>query len=320
MRIPAGSAGSPCDVADVSPLDPDILGKMEPEDFEAAQALRESRAFADLSDWRKTLVRGSDAGTWLNDLLTADLASLPIGTSRPALLLSPTGRIRATVTVGSIYDGLILVQDPEQPSAVGALLAPYILSSDVELTDVSGSMSLLAFPGREPPGIPGTDSYRPSCLGPGADLVAKEGRDVAASETLAGLVRAGPESREVWRIERGIPRFPVDLTPESLPHEADLDAAIDYGKGCYLGQEAVAKVRNLGHPTWVVLAMHADGHIDPNEAVVGKGEEVGRVTSAARVDGRTAVIARVRWSARELPLASSSGATLRTSGLASIAA
>jgi tRNA-modifying protein YgfZ len=319
VRTPAGSAGSPCDVADVSPLDPDILGKMEPKDLEA-QALRESRAYSDLSDWRKTLVRGSDAGTWLNDLLTADLANLPIGTSRPALLLSPTGRIRATVTVGSIHDGLILVQDPEQPSAVGALLAPYILSSDVELTDASGSMSLLAFPGREPPGIPGTDSYRPSCLGPGADLVVKEGRDVAASETLAGLVRAGPESREVWRIERGIPRFPVDLTPESLPHEADLDAAIDYGKGCYLGQEAVAKVRNLGHPTWVVLAMHADGHIDPNEAVVGEGEEVGRVTSAASGDGRTAVIARVRWSARELPLASSSGATLRISGLASIAA
>ena len=293
---------------------------MEPHDSEAAQALRENRAFADLSDWGKTLVRGSDAGTWLNDLLTADLANLPRGTSRPALLLSPTGRIRATVTVGSIDEGLILVQDPEQPSAVGTLLAPYILSSDVELIDVSGSRSLLAFPGRELRGISGTDSYRPSCLGPGADLVVKESRDVAASEILDGLVRAGPESREVWRIERGIPRFPVDLTPESLPHEADLDAAIDYGKGCYLGQEAVAKVRNLGHPTWVVLAMHGDGHIDPNDAVVGEGEEVGRVTSAASVDGRTAVIARVRWSARELRLATSSGTPLRISGLASIAA
>lgn len=293
---------------------------MEPEDSEGAQALRENRAFADLSDWRKTLVRGSDAGTWLNDLLTADLANLPIGTSRPALLLSPTGRIRATVTVGSIDDGLILVQDPQQPSAAGTLLDPYILSSDVELTDVSASMNLLAFPGRDALNVPGTESYRPSSLGPGVDLVVRDNRDSAASKALEGLVLAGPESREMWRIERGIPRFPIDLTQESLPHEADLDAAIDYGKGCYLGQEAVAKVRNLGHPTWVVLAMQADGHIDPNDAVMGEGEEVGRVTSAARVDGRTALIARVRWSARELPLASSSGATLRISGLASIAA
>jgi tRNA-modifying protein YgfZ len=293
---------------------------MELEDVDAAIALREGRAFADLSDWRKILAHGPDARTWLNDLLTADLASLPTGTSRPALLLSPTGRIRATVTVGSINEGLILLQDPEQPSAVDALLAPYVLSSDVELTDVSASMALLAFPGRDAPEIPGTDSYRPSCLGPGADLIAQAGRDLPRSETIEGLVRAGPESLEVWRIERGIPRFPIDLTPESLPHEAGLDAAIDYGKGCYLGQEAVAKVRNLGHPTWVVLSMHADGHIDPDDTVVGEGEEVGRVTSVARVEGRTVIIARVRWSARELALATSSGATLRTSGLASIAA
>lgn len=293
---------------------------MEPDEADAATAPREGRAYADLSDWHRILVRGPDSRSWLNDLLTADIGTLSSGSSLPALLLSPTGRMRATVTVAAIGEGLLLIQDATQPSAIDALLAPYVLSSDVDLADVSESTSLFAFPGGEPPHIPGADSSRPSCLGPGADLIVPRTREDSSRRALEGLALVGPATLEAWRIHRGIPRFPIDLTPESLPHEADLDAAIDYEKGCYLGQEAVAKVRNLGHPTWVVLSMRAEGAVVPNDTVIGDGEEVGTVTSAARVDGDTAVIARVRWSARELALGTASGTPLQTSGLASTAA
>jgi folate-binding protein YgfZ len=221
------------------------------------------------------------------------------------------------VTVGSIQAGLILLQDPRQPSPIDALLGPYLLSSDVELADVSGSMTLLAFPEAEPPDMPGAESLLPSCLGPGQDLIVS-GKPTESS--LRGLVRVSHETVEAWRIHRGIPRFPVDLTPESLPHEADLDSAIDYEKGCYLGQEAVAKVRNLGHPPWVVLSMRAEGPVAAGDAVVGDENQAGTVTSAATVDGHTAVIARVRWSARDLALVTASGTPLQTSGLASTAA
>jgi tRNA-modifying protein YgfZ len=277
-------------------------------------AVREGRAYADLSDWRKVLVRGSDARDWLNDLLTAEIGTLSAGTSRPALLLSPTGRIRAMVTVGSMGTGLLLLQDPHQPSAIDALLAPYVLSSDVEMIDSGRSIRVLAFPDGNPPDVPGAESIRPSSLGPGADLVLS--REVTPP-SLEGLTEVGPESVEEWRIRRGIPRFPADLTPDSLPHEADLDAAIDYGKGCYLGQEAVAKVRNLGHPPWVVLKMRAEGAAAAGDVVVADGRDVGTVTSAAGVDGYTAVIARVRWAARDLDLRTASGAPLRSRGLAS---
>lgn len=291
---------------------------MDLDEARGVARLIEGPVYADLSDWHKVLVRGSDARGWLNDLLTADIDHLGTGSARPALLLSPTGRIRAMVTVGSIQAGLILLQDPRQPSAIDALLAPYLLSSDVELADVSGSMTLLAFPETEPPDMPGAEPLRPSCIGPGADLLVS-GKSTESS--LQGLVRVSHETMEAWRIHRGFPRFPVDLTPESLPHEADLDTAIDYGKGCYLGQEAVAKVRNLGHPPWVVLSMHAEGPVAAGDTVVGDEDaEVGTVTSAATVDGHTAVIARVRWSARDLALVTASGTPLQTSGLASTAA
>jgi tRNA-modifying protein YgfZ len=289
---------------------------MDLERTTASVALREGRAYADLSHWHKVLVRGSDSRTWLNDLLTADISMLSTGSSRRAFLLSPTGRIRAEVTVVSMGHGLHLFQEPIQPMAIDALLAPYVLSSDVELIDVSDSMDLLAFPGSEPPHVPGAEVTRPSCLGPGADLILSRTVERSTS-ALEALMQVSPESLERWRIDRGIPRFPLDLTPESLPHEADVDAAIDYQKGCYLGQEAVAKVRNLGHPTWVVLSLRSNVPVAPNDSVMGDGKEVGRVTSAASVDGQTAVIARVRWAAREQKLMTGSGAPLQATGIAS---
>jgi folate-binding protein YgfZ len=296
-----------------------MLKEMEPNQSGAAAALAQGRAYADLSRWRKVMVLGSDARTWLNDLLTADIGGLDAGSSRRALLLSPTGRIRAEVTVASMREGLHLFQDPIQPSAIDTLLAPYVLSSDVELVDVSRVKALLAFPGSDPPRVPDAETIRPSCLGRGADLILSPMLGSTA-QTLQGLTLAGPDALETWRIDKGIPKFPLDLTPESLPHEADLDEAIDYAKGCYLGQEAVAKVRNLGHPTWVVLSMRSDTPVAPSDSVMSDGNEVGRVTSAATVDGHTAVIARVRWSARQLPLTTGSGTPLQSSGIASTSA
>jgi tRNA-modifying protein YgfZ len=280
-------------------------------------ALPGRRAYADLSGWRKILVRGSDSRDWLNDLLTADIENLSLGSARPALLLSPTGRIRAMVTIGSIRMGLLLLQDPRQPSPIDGLLDPYILSSDVELSDVTEDVSVLAFPEAEPPEVPGAETIRPSSLGAGTDLVLTGPVEAISIE---GLRTLAPDVIEAWRIHKGIPRFPTDLTPDSLPHEANLDTAIDYEKGCYLGQEAVAKVRNLGHPPWVVLSMHAEGTVAAGEAVVGNGQEMGLVTSVAERDGQSALIARVRWSGRDLALETASGTPLRTSGLASTAA
>jgi tRNA-modifying protein YgfZ len=289
------------------------------EETGAFEALHDGRALADLSAWWKFRARGSDARAWLNDLLTSNIASLPDGASAPALLLSPTGRIRATVTVAALEEGLMVVQDPSQPSPIAQLLAPYILSSDVELIDVSETLALLAFPGRDAPAIAGGETYSPSCLGEGADLVVARSQAEAVRNQLDGFVQVHPDALDAWRIGRGVPRFPIDLTTESLPHEADLDSAIDYEKGCYLGQEAVAKVRNLGRPPWVVVSMQAEGRVRHGDVVMARGEDVGRVTSVAGADGRTAVIARIRRGARDLPLTTASGTRLLPSGTASTA-
>src|SRR5204862_6569993 len=114
-----------------------------------------------------------------------------------------------------------------------------------------------------------------------------------------GRPEGEPADYGTWCIKRGIPRFGIDLDEESLPQEAGWERFIDFTKGCFMGQEAMAKIRNMGgHPTRVVKAMRGDTTVAPGDAIVVAGSEVGAVTSGADAD----VIVRVRWDAREAPL------------------
>ncbi len=275
------------------------------------RALDEGRAFVDRARFRKIEVTGVDAGTWLNDLVTAGVEGLSAGEARPSLLLTPTGRIRADFHVVRTGAGYLLLQDPSQPRAVDDLLSPYVLSSDVRLLDVTDRLALFSLPGRTE--IPDDlTASRPATLGDGADVVAPSSEAGAARAALAAsLVEAGEEAVEIWRVRRGVARFPVDVDEDSLPAEAGLEPAIDLAKGCFLGQESVAKVRNLGHPPRVVLALRAEGPVGPGEPVVTGGQEVGRVTSAAPAPDGMALLARVRWEARSEALTTVAGEPLR---------
>lgn len=277
------------------------------------RALFEGRAFVDLSGWWKVHAVGREARAWLDDLITARVADLEEGAARRSLLLTPTGRIRADFTVAGLPEGFLLVQEPRQPEPLVRLLAPYLLSADVELRDRTHDLGLLAFPSRSAP-PPGRVSS-PSCLGSGFDLRLEPGETADAATREA--MEADAEAVEEWRVLAGAARFPVDLGPDSLPQEAGLDHAIEYAKGCFLGQEAAAKVRNLGHPPFVVLAMRADRTAHPGEPVRDEDREVGVVTSVAEADGRPAVIARVRWGAREAELRTAGGAVLSDPRVAS---
>jgi folate-binding protein YgfZ len=283
-------------------------------EVDRAELLATGRAFADLSGWRKVGVDGREALSWLQGLLTADLSDLAPGRARRSLLLSPTGQVRAEVTVAVPGGSILLLQDPLQPS-VADLLAPYVLSSDVRLDDRTDELTVLSFPGLSTePSVPGTAASSPSCLGRGVDLVAMaEDREGLVASLSRSFTPATAEDVEVWRVRAGIPRVGVDTAPEDLPQEAGLEEAVAFDKGCYLGQEAVARVRNLGHPRRVVLALEADRPVERGEPVLVEGAEVGRVTSSAPgPGGRGAVLlARVRWEARGGPFRTRSGTMLR---------
>jgi tRNA-modifying protein YgfZ len=287
---------------------------------EQVAALESGSGFVDLSSWRKVRVSGSDAAGWLNDLLSADLEGLAPGSARPSLLLSPTGRVRAQVSVIGLEDGFLLVQDSIQDAPIDRTLAPYVLSSNVALEDATASLAILAFPASNPPGAIAGRRAAPSALGGGVDVVLPPSglEEAGASSRAAGMIEAGPEAVETWRIRRGRARVGVDLGPEALPHEAAVDDQIAYHKGCFLGQEAVAKVRNLGHPPFVLLAVEAPSALSAGDPVRSGGKDAGLVTSATADDGHpgSAAIIRVRWSLRDAGLEAADGTSLQVRGVA----
>ena len=253
---------------------------------EQVRALDDGRAFVDVSDLRAILVSGPDAARWLNDLVTADVEGLAEGDAVRSLLLSPTGRIRADVHVWSRAEGFLLLQAPDQPRPVDELLAPYVLSSEVALERRSFDGSVV--------GLPGVPGWRFSAGAP------------------PDATRVEAEALEAWRIGRGVARFPVDLDEDSLPAEAGLDRepVVATAKGCYLGQESVAKIRNFGHPTRVVLRLTAAGPVEVGDPILADGDVKGLVTSANTRDRGVALLARVRWDARESDLRTAGGALL----------
>jgi folate-binding protein YgfZ len=279
---------------------------------EAIRALDTGLAYGELDGVTLTIVSGADARSWLGAIVTTDVASIGEHDSRPSLLLTPTGRIRASFHVLGLGErGFALAQGPGQPVPVRDLLAPFVLSSEVAIAP--SGLRLFAVPGRSDPPAEASEVWRPSVLGQGLDLLV-DADDGAALDDLrhrlgeAGLVASGPDAVEARRVRRGDPRFPTDLDQESLPAEAGWDAAptTDRAKGCFLGQEAVAKVANLGHPVRIAVTVAAPDALTPSEAVLAEGREVGVVTSA---DGALG-IARIRWDARDEPLTTSSGAFL----------
>jgi folate-binding protein YgfZ len=280
--------------------------------------------FAVLDDHRVLEVRGADANGWLHDLLTCDVEGLEAGRARHGLFLSPTGRIRADLWVARDRGRWWLVQGPSGIAA-RTLLAPFVLSADVELAPRPETVPVAVAPAEDtgsadPEGT--IASWRPTLLSPiapdGHDLLVPReatGR-VAAALSAMGRTRVDRTVLERWRITAGIPRFGVDLDEDTAPAEVGWDGAIDTTKGCFPGQEAVAKIRNLGHPPTVLLHLTSPSPVSPGEPVAlaeggSHGEPVGRVTSAtAAPDGGSIALARVRWASHEASLAASDGVPL----------
>lgn len=280
---------------------------------EMLRAIEEGRVFVEHADLVLVRVSGADASTWLNDLVTANVQRLERGETRPSLLLTPTGRIRAAFHVLGLSEREVLLAQPaDQPARVSDLLAPYVLSSDVTV-ETSTMLRLFSLPGAASAPSWAGEGWRPSVLGSGVGLLIggsqEEHADARRRLQDQGLAPAGLDAVEAVRISLGRPRFPVDLDEDSLPAEAGLDAppVTDRTKGCFLGQEAVAKVANLGHPTRVVLAGLAAGPVAVGDRVHTDGQEVGLVTSAAGAS----VILRVRWDARDAGLVTATGVPIR---------
>lgn len=275
----------------------------------------------DLTGRSEIAVAGRDRAEFLHGLVTNDVKKLRPGEGCAAALLTPRGKMLADLCVLCGPEELVVDADPELARTLDALFRKYIFFQQVTLENRTGITGVLHVEGWGAGEVVAKVLGRDAPVEPHASVLAPAGRAVretrggyegfdlrlprseAASARSAlvdaGAVPADPAVLEAARIEAGIPRWGAELTEDVLPDEAGLPARgyVSYTKGCYLGQETVARIRTYGHVNrHLVGILLAPDRVPAAGAEVRKGLlKVGAVTSAVRSGrlGRAVALAYV---------------------------
>lgn len=276
--------------------------------------LEAGRAIVDLSNRSVLSITGPDRLTWLNSITSQNLLGLSAGESSETLLLDATGRLEHAVRVIEDGETLWLLVEHDEADGLLAWLQSMRFMLRVELADRTaelatiGSLGSPALPIAAPHGIPlvWNDPWREVAPGghqyaigehPGSGwtwsetLIPREAMPSVVARVRNGeFAVAGLLAVEALRIAAWRPRFATEVDEKTIPHELDwLRTAVHLTKGCYRGQETVAKVHNLGHPPRRLVMLHLDGSegvLPARGSVVAVGagaerREVGLVTSSA---------------------------------------
>jgi folate-binding protein YgfZ len=281
---------------------------------------RESAALFDQSQRGKVELTGKDAGRFLHNLSSNDITGLTPGTGCEAFLLNVQARVVAHVLVYRLKDrdAYWLDVDPGLAAKVIQHLDRYLISEDVALADrtrdfvqfhLAGpqAKALVAKEGladlkelhlgladrgeftericrHDPLGVPGYDILCP----------AANAAPVWSYWLDCGAQRAGPETYEILRVEAGTPVYGVDVDESNLAPEVGRTArAISYQKGCYLGQEPVVRIRDLGHVNRLLtgLKVAGEGAVPRGARLFRDAKEAGHVTSSVVSPGLGTAIA-----------------------------
>src|SRR5262249_27931639 len=277
------------------------------------EAVREGAGLIDRSERGKIEVTGKDRATFLHGLVSNDIKGLTPGQGCESALLDVHGKVTALLVVHCLADRLLLETDRPLREPLLTTIDRYLFSERAELEDVTGASGILTVAGpaarklvEQAVGAPVPDlaPWRHVLVpgagaGIGADIrvvrteeTGEEGYDLwAAPGDLARLwdrVReagAQPVGRDVWdvlRVEAGVVRYGIDVDASTLLLEAPLPDAFSLNKGCYLGQEVIARITYRGHVNRKITGFRfADRRVPPAGAPgPGGGEEGGPVTSA----------------------------------------
>ncbi len=253
------------------------------------RALRESVVLVDLSFRGCLAVLGDDRVKFINGQVTNEVAGLKLGQGCYAALINAKAKMQADLHVYRLDDELILDFEPGLIDAVTQRLESHIIADQTELIDASPHFGLLSLQGPKT-----ADTL--SALGlalpeepfahtkttlddlgevylmnngrygtTGCDLYIPSGNLVKAAERLVKAVAgqggrlAGWQATEIARVEAGIPRFGIDMDGNTLPPEAGLaERAISYAKGCYIGQEIIARIRTYGRVNCSLVGYRLD--------------------------------------------------------------
>ncbi|HYM40338.1 MAG TPA: aminomethyltransferase family protein [Thermoplasmata archaeon] len=283
-------------------------------------AVRRAAGILDMSDRTKVRVRGSDRLTFLDGLVTADLKVLPPGMSAYALVLDEASRVLGDLRIRAVDDTFLLDIDAAQSEALLDYFRKQIVSDDVTLEDLgfTGHIEVHGpLAARIAEAVLGVDVHtlsvdehgtfpldrhhhgyvaRVNTLGEIGYAIWAQGDSLALvwdAFIRSGALPVGRDALEVLRIEAGRPRFGVDMTPETLALEVAPEGVLSFTKGCYRGQEVVARGVSIGQVTRHIVGLRIEGDVPPNhgDPVRADNVDAGHVTSGAWSPTRGWVIA-----------------------------
>ncbi len=249
-----------------------------PEAVAAGYALLRSRSPAAVRDRASLIwIEGPDAGSFLHGLLTNDIGALRAGDDCAALILDSKGHVQADLRVRrDTADAFTLVVRPELADVVSRALERYHFSEELEILGPEG-VDLLTVTGGATIPEGAAQFTMAGGLSGSLDLVVD---DADASLAALGVQEIPPEALELARIAAGVPRVGVDTGPSTLVQEVGLErAAVSFEKGCYLGQETVARVAFRGRVNRRLRGLALSGAATPGAALTSDGRAVGTLTS-----------------------------------------
>ena len=248
-------------------------------------------AFFDFSERTKLRITGSDRVRFLNGQITNDVRKATESTAIEACVLNAKGKMNAHLFLSAAPDCFWIDADAELREALCARLERYVIADDVQIENVTDRLSIFHVLSRAAPDI--NDSRRSVST----RRFAEAGWDIWTDSTFHDAVLRrlssmlgffDAESAEIFRIEYGVPRWGRELTEEIIPIEANLEErAVDYEKGCYIGQEVISRIKMSGQTNkrlCGLISLH-DAALLPGMKLARASDdskEVGWVTSVAR--------------------------------------
>jgi folate-binding protein YgfZ len=272
------------------------------------QALVSDCGVYDLSGRAKVALTGGDRVRWLNGMISNNVRDLAPGHGVYSFLLNAQGRIQGDLYAFNRGESVLVDTERTQRDKVWELFDHYIIADDVEMADISDKTSALGLTGPESRAVLERAGI------PVPELAYLQFADVQWKQVAVTVLRAGEEARESWqvwiapehvntlwdalvkagakpagsaalnlfRIARGIPQFGQDIRDRDLPQETGQTRALNFTKGCYLGQEIVERIRSRGAVHRQFTAFAVEGPLpEAGSKIQADGKEVGEITSSA---------------------------------------
>jgi folate-binding protein YgfZ len=266
---------------------------------------------SDLGFRARISLTGNDRTRWLNGMVTNNIRDLSVGRGVYAFLLNPQGRILGDMFVYNTGEALVVETDRSQVEKIIATFDHYIIMDDVEVTDLSAQQTTLGLAGPKSRAVLNAAGIEVPDLQPLQMITPRCNRDCGCVECTvvrgedaehesyeiwlapqdvyktwqallaAGATPVGSEALEVQRVLAGVPLYGVDIRERDLPQETEQMRALNFNKGCYVGQEIVERIRSRGnvHRKFTGFLVEGVAAIAVGAKIISDEKEVGEVTS-----------------------------------------